>query len=373
MEKRTTLNEKLLLLIPGLSEEDIIVPFQYNLDKTSSHKPVNGLAGVLRDRIVVFADEKLTESIPLTEITEFKYLSGIGCVFMEYVADGKNHMLCRADMEFSRLYASVAKNLNRYMQTKRFDYGYEEEIELYCPKCSRPYNSGSRICANCVDKKHYLARIWSIAKPYRGYIYFSVFMYFVIAAASLITPYLNRVLVDDYIMAETMPRWQGFLLVILSILALNIVLQLLSVLRNLTLITGSNKIAVRLRELVFNKIEMMSLSRISKRTSGELMNRVTGDTNTLNRFITHDIGNACEQIIIFLAVGSFLFMYDWKLALIVILPMPAVVIINRMFWSFMHRHWHKQWTLNAKSSTILHDIFSGIRVVKAFGMEKYEF
>lgn len=373
MEKRTTLNERLMNLIPGLSEDDIIVPFQFDLNKTSSHETIDGLVGVLRDKLVLFVDGNLAETIPLAEITEFKYLSGIGCVFIEYVRDGKEYMLCRADMSFSRLYASLSKRLNKFMQTKKIDYDYEEEIELYCPKCGRPYNSGSRICAHCVDKKHYLGRIWDIAKPYSGYIYFSVFMYFVIAATSLITPYFNRILVDDYIMAETMPRWQSFLFVILGIFVLNVILRLMSIVRSLTLIKASNKIAVRLRELVFNKIEMMSISRISKRTAGELMNRVTGDTNTLNNFVTREIGNACEQIIIFIAIGTFLFIYDWKLALMVILPMPIVVVINRLFWSFMHSHWHKQWTLNAKSSTILHDIFSGIRVVKAFGMEKYEF
>ena len=130
---------------------------------------------------------------------------------------------------------------------------------------------------------------------------------------------------------------------------------------------------MRLRELVFDKIEMMSISRISKRTTGELMNRVTNDTDTLNYFITREIGDAFEQIIIFIAIGIFLFVYDWKLALLVIMPMPVVVVINRIFWDFMHHHWHKQWTCNNKTSTILHDIFSGIRVVKAFGMEKYEY
>jgi ATP-binding cassette subfamily B protein len=147
----------------------------------------------------------------------------------------------------------------------------------------------------------------------------------------------------------------------------------MSIIRSLALIKSGNKIIVVLRDMVFKKIEMMSISRISKRTTGELMNRVTGDTDTINYFITRELGDAFEQVIIFIAVGTFLFIYDWKLALLVIMPMPKVVVVNRLFWDFMHRHWHKQWICNSKSSTILHDIFSGIRVVNAFGMEKYEY
>lgn len=373
MEKRTILNQRLLGLVPGLSEEDIVVPFQYDLTLTSSHEAVDGLAGVLRDRLVMITDGKLTDSVPLAEITEFKYIAGIGCVFMEYIKDGKDCMLCRADMSYARLYAALSRRINRYMQTHIFDYGYEEELDLYCIKCGRPYNTGSRICNHCVDKKHYLGRIWDIAKPYSGYIYFSVFMYFIIAATSLITPYFNRILIDNYILAKTIPRWQSFLLVIFAIFVLNIVLRLMSIIRSLALISAGSKVVVLLRDMVFKKIEMMSISCISKRTTGELMNRVTEDTDNLNNYVTRDIGDAFEQIIIFIAVGTFLFIYDWKLALLVIMPMPIVVFVNRLFWDFMHRHWHKQWTCNAKASTILFDIFSGIRVVKAFGMEKYEY
>ena len=38
----------------------------------------------------------------------------------------------------------------------------------------------------------------------------------------------------------------------------------------------------------------------------------------------------------------------------------------------MHNMFHRQWNYESKASSVLHDIFSGIRVVKAFGMEKRE-
>jgi hypothetical protein len=102
-----------MVLIDGLREEDIIIPFQYDLTLTSSHETVDGLAGVLRDRLVMYTNGKMTETISLAEITEFKYIAGIGCVFMEYVKDGKDCMLCRADMSYARLYAALSKRLNR--------------------------------------------------------------------------------------------------------------------------------------------------------------------------------------------------------------------------------------------------------------------
>ena len=275
-------------------------------------------------------------------------------------------------MEYLDLYAAAAREMNRYIEGKEISYTYEKEIDRRCPKCNRQYKPGSTICEHCVDKKSYLARLWKIAKPYHKLIYLSVGFYFIIAAANLVPPYINRILVDDYIKAETMPKVLGYLSVILSMLGVYIVTQLLSMIRSVFLIKASNGIVVTLREMVFDKIQKLSIARISKRTSGELMNRVSNDTANLSRFISQDFGNMVEQILILLAVGIYLFSYDWRLALMIILPTPIVMYSYRLFHRFMRQIFHRQWQMESRANTILHDTFSGIRVVKAFGMEKRE-
>ena len=155
-------------------------------------------------------------------------------------------------------------------------------------------------------------------------------------------------------------------------LGVYIVTQLLSMIRSVFLIKASNGIVVTLREMVFDKIQKLSIARISKRTSGELMNRVSNDTANLSRFISQDFGNMVEQILILLAVGIYLFSYDWRLALMIILPTPIVMYSYRLFHRFMRQIFHRQWQMESRANTILHDTFSGIRVVKAFGMEKRE-
>lgn len=373
MEKRTTLNQRVLELLPGTAEGDIVIPFEYDLSLDDSHEKIDGLAAVLRDRIVFFENGAVVRELPAGDATELRCNTGIGCVFMEAIHGEEHVLLCRASMTYARLYAAVSKRYNAFRKGQPFDYSYEEEIELYCPKCGRPYHAGSRICLHCVKKSSYVKRLWEIAYPFRWYIFASVALYFVIAGLNLLAPYLNRILVDDYIKAETKPMWQQFLLVILSVLGLNLLVRAISVGRQLLLVRANNRVSVRLREMIFRKIEEMSISHISKRTAGELMNRVTGDTATLNGFITGELGGAVEQLVILIGVSVYLFAYDWRLALMILFPMPIVVGIHRLFWRYMGSRYHKQWTYDAKSGSILHDIFSGIRVVKAFGMEHREY
>lgn len=373
MDNRKNLTDRLCSVDSSLRADDILLPVDFNLPADRSRKRVDGIAVLLSDRIVIYIDKAAERTILLSEIKETAFRRGIGCVFIEYLdTDGKWHILCRGDMQFLDFYAAASREINNYIAGKEISYEYEKEIHRFCPKCGRTYHPGSSICEHCADKKSYLLRLWKMTKPFRGYIYISVVFYFIISVVNLLPPYINRILVDDYIQAETMPKLTGFIAVILAMLLVHIGTQLLSVIRSVLMIRASTKIIVKLREMVFERIQQLSISRISKRTSGELINRVSNDTNELSQFITHDFGDMFQQIITLLAVGIYLFAYDWRLALMIILPTPVAMYSNRLFRRFMGQIFHRQWTMNSKANAILHDTFSGIRVVKAFGMEKRE-
>ncbi len=373
MEKRQSLTGRLAALDSSIREEDVLLPLPHLLSAEVGRESVDGIAALLKERTVVFVNGEKQMDIPNEEIEEFVFRMGIGCVFADCkLKNGEHRILARADMKYKDLYAAALKQMTKHLKGEKINYDYETELDRVCPKCGRPFRPGANFCDHCVDKRKYLARLWEIAKPYRFYIYSSVFLYIFIAAVNLVPPYLNRILVDEYIQAETKPLWQQFLLVILSILGVNLITRLLSMVRSLTLIEAGNNVVVKLREMVFGKIQMLSISRISKRTAGELINRVSSDTSTVQQFLTRELGTTVEQLITFLAVSVILFVYDWKLALLILLPMPVVMFLHRRFWRYTHRRYNRQWTLNAKANTVLHDIFSGIRVVKAFGMEKRE-
>lgn len=373
MENRTILTERICKIDSSVRAEDILLPVDYNLYPDAGRKKVDGIAVLLKDKFVYYENGIRGREVPITDVKEVVFRKGIGCVFIEYCLKNEEwHILARADMEFHDFYAAAAREISNFLEGKEINYKYEAEINHRCPKCHRQYRPGSNICEHCVDKKDYIKRLWVMAKPCHYLIYISVVMYFIISAANLIPPLLNRILVDDYIKAETQPALTGFILVIIAMFGMHVLTQILSIIRNVLLIHTSNKITVEMREKVFGKIQMMSIARISKRTSGELINRVSNDTNELSRFISHDFGDMAQQILILLTVGVYIFVYDWRLGLMIIVPTPIVMYSYRLFHQFMHQIFHRQWQMNSKANTILHDTFSGIRVVKAFGMEKRE-
>lgn len=351
--------------------EKAIITIPFSLSRSGEKKRVDGKLTLFEDSLSVFEGGAEKLRLELSDIEEFEFDAGVGCVSIEAKIGDESITLARDDMMRSSMFSKAFKRMNRYLESGKAEEGWNDFDAVVCDKCHHPIPSGSKVCPRCVPKGDYLKRLLAIAAPFKWYIAATVVLYFIIAAIGLVSPYLNRILVDNYIQADTKPLMGQFAIIILCILGIDLLSRLLGMGRGVIQVIMSNKLSVKLREMIFNKIESLSLSSVSRRTSGELMSRITNDTNTVKTFID-EIGTVIENVVIILGVGVLLFTFDWKLALLIILPTPIVLMGHRLMWKYLGKGYHRQWTLNAKADTVLHDIFSGIRVVKAFGMESEE-
>ncbi|MBR4881852.1 MAG: hypothetical protein IKU19_07950, partial [Clostridia bacterium] len=351
--------------------EKIILEFSFDLPPDTSDKKTDGKLILYSDRVFV-KDGGDEFSIPLSDIEEFVYDCGVGCASVQAKTSVGYKALCRGTMDFNKVFFTAVKRMNKFLDSGYHEENWSEFGRVVCDKCHRGLPPGTQVCPHCADKMGYIKRLLGIAASVKWWILLTVFMCLVIAAAALLPPMLNRVLVDDYIRAETKPVLTQFLLVILCIFGVSVVTMLLGILRSCIQVITANKMIVKLRGMVFDKISEFSLAGVTRRTSGELMRRITGDTQQIRQFITDDLGAFLVNIVQILAIGVMLFVTDWKLALLVILPAPTVTLMHRLMWKHLGKRYHRQWTMSSAADTILHDIFSGIRVVKAFGMEKNE-
>lgn len=369
MVNSSTLTSIVCTAIPSLTPGDILLCVPFNIRR---RKRTDQIAALTADRLLLIENKKKTGEIILSTVSEFRMRYGNGCVSIEYTADGMDFLLGQGDMQYAGLYAGAVQEMNRCLTNAAIDPSYEKKAGRRCPKCGRVLQPGTDVCPHCTSKRSYILRLWKLAAPCHKMIYGTVFLYFVISALHLLPPYLNRLLVDDYIKAAEMPPLGGYVIIILGMLGIYLATQLLSVIRSILLNKTSAKITVSLRELVFDRIQAMSIGHISERTSGELINRVSNDTRDISRFFSNDLGETVQQVLMLFVVGLYIFIYDWRLGLLILVPTPFVMYAFRLFRRFMHQLFHRRWQLNSKGNTILHDTFSGIRVVKAFGTEKYE-
>ncbi len=374
----------------GESEPDFLVPFDLSDRRTppiagekrkgrkKASLPIGtsrglvlckGYALIYRDRVLLYEEGQKTDEISLSED------SSLTCD----IAEGVVSILLGDKVLFS---SRLKQKSAYYLLAKRFDdlkKGKVGEREVnakatcVCIKCSRPLppDSSGEVCPRCRSKKRVLKELWGMMRGSRAYIFLSIVLFFAVTAVNLIAPYLNRELVDTYIEPQY-AFLSGFAIVIVSILGVNLLSRALSIIRSRILIIASNGVIVRLREEVFEKVENLSVSNIAKRTAGNLMHRINNDTSVIQNFLTNQFAQLIEQILMFLGVGTVLFIYDWRLALMILGPMPIVLFLNIRFRRRVGKIYHTQWEKSSQVETFLHDIFSGIRVVKSFGTEERE-
>ncbi len=371
--------EQLHKIHPSCSTEDVVALFVFDLpdseDNTASHtRQVDGLAVIFKDRLTVYVNGKQVRSFLLRDTTDFRADTLVGSVTACCTVNGERQLICRATKRFAGEITAVMKQLAAYCEGEEYHDDYLQRAVTYCEKCGRPFLPGSFICPFCTKKAGIVKRLWEVARPYKWHLIVAVALFFLITLVNLITPSLNRILVDRYITAKTPETVSltGFAGVIVSMAAVQLLSHALSILRNRALIRASNHVVVSLREMVFAKIQAMSIYRISQRTAGALMHRVSNDTVVIRDFITNVLPEFVQEVLVLLFISVYLLVYDWQLALLILLPTPFVLFSFRFLRKRLRRLWRRRWNIGVRANSILHDIFSGIRVVKAFGMEDYE-
>ncbi len=361
---------------PEVNQDDLLAIATSNLDVSENGEKQKHLLVFAKDSLRVYRNGERILKEPMENVESVKLLSGVGCVFLEYLRrdDGEHVMMARADSRYQSALGQAVKLTNHYLRRKDTDFARVlQKGGRSCPKCGRPYLRGTQTCSRCTSKKKVLKRLLLLGKQEWKPVLISAVLFLFVTGISVLTPYINRVLVDDYIRQnEVNVFWLGFVGVIASMLAANLLRRLISIGRSYCLAIAGTNLIVRLRDMVFSKIQQLSIAKISKRTSGELMKRVNSDTRVIKQFLINQLPSILEQMLLLLAVSVILLFYDWRLALLILLPAPFVALAFRLFWSFMRGMFHRRWELNSRANAILHDIFSGIRVVKSYGMEKRE-
>lgn len=317
---------------------------------------------------------EVKESCLISEGHEYKVVPLVGNAILETTDELGKRIIVRFSMEHIARFTYIAQILN-YIATNSEIRIYNDEEELVCSNCGEKLIRGTRVCAKCMNKAAVLKRLFGISKSHWPMLALGLIILLVTSAVALLGPYFQKLLVNSSLQPPEGqdPSIPMFFLAIGGILFSLVVGELLNVWKGRVMATVSSTIAADLRKLVYEKIQNLSLGFLTSQRAGDLMNRVTSDTNRIRRLIQEVFTTAVYQVIMLVAITILLLMTDWRLALIVLLPAPFVAYLQFMTWRvIVRRLFRKQWRIFDKANSYLHDVLSGIRVVKTFGKEQRE-
>ena len=127
-----------------------------------------------------------------------------------------------------------------------------------------------------------------------------------------------------------------------------------------------------MRDRLFSHIQALPLAYHSKTPTGELIQRCTGDVETLRKFAATQVVEVIRLSALF--VGAFVMMatINMTYALIAIMFAPVILIGSIYYFKRESIIWNEHEKEQDKLSIIVQENLSGIRVVKAFAKENYE-
>jgi len=218
-------------------------------------------------------------------------------------------------------------------------------------------------------EKFALKQLVGLLKPHYRRLAFAVFCMLGAAGATAATAYLIKPAMDDIFIEKNLTMLQIIPVVFLVVALINALCQWGN---DYYLKSVGLSVVAHLRQQLYNHIQDMPLAFFDRSSTGLLMSRITNDVNEIQNAVTRGFTGLIRDSFSVIGLIFVVFYQDWKLASIAVFILPLAFYPLFKFGSRLRKLATKGQETMADLNIILHETFSGTRIVKAFGMEDYE-
>ena len=135
---------------------------------------------------------------------------------------------------------------------------------------------------------------------------------------------------------------------------------------------ASETLVKTMRDLSFSHIEHLPFSWHMKNRTGDIIQRCTSDIETMKNFVSEQLTNVFRVFILLILSLAFMLSMDLMLTLIAFVPMPLIIWYSLHFHTKFRAGFLDCDENEGKLSTMAQENLTGVRVVRAFGRERYE-
>ena len=214
-----------------------------------------------------------------------------------------------------------------------------------------------------------LKRLFGYLGPYWKPLIATCALLLVNTGLSLLPPLFQRQIVDQVIGARDLSQLGSL---VIGLIGVYVLLSLAEYGDQYMRHSLGERFLFDLRVRIYDYLQRLSLSFFERTSTGELMSRVTNDVNALEQFITHGVILTTVDLLRLVGASIVLLVLDWRLALVVLIPVPIIGFGLRRFNRHVRPIYRRVRDRLGDINTRLQDDLAGIRVVQAFGQEDAE-
>lgn len=211
--------------------------------------------------------------------------------------------------------------------------------------------------------------VWKYIRPYLPtWVLASVLTVFV-SMLVVVTPYIGGIIVDDVIIAGNIERLLPLLFVMLGVVVLK---EGLRYFYQVKFEMVSQDVLFQIREDLYMKLQELDFSFFNQTRTGDIMARMTGDTNAIRHGVAWLYGAILDNIILLLSALFLMITIDWQLTLALFTVTPFIVISTILLAKKASRAFYEIRESFSRLNSMVEENIRGNKTIKAFANEDVE-
>ncbi|MDR2285267.1 MAG: ABC transporter ATP-binding protein/permease [Sphingobacterium sp.] len=214
-----------------------------------------------------------------------------------------------------------------------------------------------------------LNRLAKYMRPYSSTFWVSVILTILLAAVAPALPLLIEHTLDNYILNGQYDGLNTMLALMILLLVLQTIIRYFHTLMTNTL---GQSVIRDIRIQVFNHITNLRLKYFDNTPIGRLITRTISDLETIANIFSEGLIQIIGDLLQLVVILAVMFYTDWRLTLIVLVPMPLMIAATYVFKEAMKSAFQSVRLWIANLNTFLQEHISGMAIIQYFAREDQE-
>ncbi|EHH9667291.1 ABC transporter ATP-binding protein [Listeria monocytogenes] len=216
----------------------------------------------------------------------------------------------------------------------------------------------------------HLKHILVYVKPYQKSIYITLFVILLANVATMIGPYLTKIVIDDTIPNKNVTQlfWIAIIFIV-SVVVTGLCMRYR--IRSITLI--GQDILKDMRTAIFGHLQKLPFSYFDSRPHGKILIRVVNYINMLSDLLSNGLINLISDILSVIVTLGFMLMIDPVLTLYSLALIPVLFVIVMVIKTAQRKAYQVLSNKQSNMNAYIHESIAGIKVTQSFSREEENF
>lgn len=210
---------------------------------------------------------------------------------------------------------------------------------------------------------------WGFLRKYRFKLLGGLILTTFISVLAIVNPYVSGMIVDDVIQGG---QYDLLWKLVLILLLVTLVRGALRFFYQVIFEVCSQGVLYDMRDVVYRRLLTEDFAFYSKKKTGDLLSRQTGDMEAIRHFVAYIIYQVYENILLFCFALFMIFTVNMKLALCMLIVLPFTAITTAKQSKEVRPTFQRIRDCFSSLNAFVQENVSGNRVVKAFAKEDFE-